>query len=190
MISEGNNTFRRGNFNGIVFVQFFDNVLPTKECEKRLSGLKFFISINYEENHYRQMLNIVQILCNLGATYVLKATLSDYLVTYEITNDDGSLKDCSKLRNVNKANESGANIKIITFKEFMGMLGLTEEELNEMPIVSFDCLYRKDTVIKDRKTSKILGIKKDKQIEANRVSSNLGDLYGDFFSEFINKDDD
>ncbi len=134
------------------------------------------------------MLNIVQMLCNYGATYVMKASLSNILVTYDVFNNDCTTKECLKLIHVLKANEEGANISIITFKEFMAMLETSEEELNNMSMVSFDCLYREDAIIKDRKTLKLLN--KDKVIESLKMNSNLstiGDICKDFFDDYFKR---
>lgn len=154
LTGEGSNLMKRNSKQSRTFLQFLDNVLPTTDEEKTLDGLKFSISINYEELHYRQMLNIVQMLCNKGATYVMKASLCDVFVTYKVLNEDGTERTCSKSKYVNKAVEEGANIKIVSFDEFVGMLGLTEKELDELPMVSFDCLYREDAIIKDPKAKK------------------------------------
>lgn len=186
---EGNNNLKRGTPSGRLFLQFLDNVVPNNNVERTLTDLKFSISINYEENHYKQMLNIVQLLTNLGATYVMKATLADIFVTYELRNDDGGLKPCSKLKYVNKAKEDGANIKIISFNEFMEMLGITEEILNELPMVSFDCLLKDDAVIKDRSTIRLIESCNPKQVPKNNNGSfaTIGDLYGDLLKSFIQK---
>lgn len=154
LTGEGSNLMKRKSKQSRTFLQFLDNVIPTTDEEKTLDGLKFSISINYEELHYRQMLNIVQMLCNKGATYVMKASLCDVFVTYKVLNEDGTERTCSKSKYVNKAVEEGANIKIVSFDEFVGMLGLTEQELDELPMVSFDCLYREDAIIKDPKAKK------------------------------------
>lgn len=154
LTGEGSNLMKRDSKQSKTVLQFLDNVLPTTDEEKTLDGLKFSISINYEELHYRQMLNIVQMLCNKGATYVMKASLCDVFVTYKVLNEDGTERTCSKSKYVNKAVEEGANIKIVSFDEFVGMLGLTEKELDELPMVSFDCLYREDAIIKDPKAKK------------------------------------
>lgn len=185
---EGNNNLKRGTPSGRLFLQFLDNVVPNKNIEKRLANLKFSISINYEENHYKQMLNIVQLLSNLGATYVMKATIADVLVTYEVKNEDGSLKDCSKLKYVNKANDEGASIKIITFTEFMKMLDITEEELDKLPMVSFDCLLKDDAIIKDRSTIRLIESCTPKPVPKsnNGAFATIGDLYGDLLKSFIN----
>ena len=93
-----------------IFVQFLDDVLPSTNEPKNLKDLKFSISINYKETHYRQMLNIVQILCNKGATYIRIDSLCDFFVTYEMFNEDGTLKSCSKTKYAKEAIENGANI--------------------------------------------------------------------------------
>ena len=184
--SEGTNRMYGHNDNKIRFLQFLDNVKPTKEIEKSLDGLKFSISINYEENHYKQMLNIVQMLSNLGATYIMKASLADYFITYDVLNEDGTIRTCSKSRYVNQAINNGSNIKIISFKEFLNMLNTNEEELDNMPMVSFDCLYREDAIIKDKKTLRALnkGQSRNKDSMPNSDGATLGDMFADFFKDF------
>ena len=132
------------------------------------------------------MLNIVQMLSNLGATYIMKASLADYFITYEVLNDDGTIRTCSKSRYVNEANKNGANIKIISFKEFLNMLDTNEEELNNMPMVSFDCLYREDAIIKDKKTLNTLNKGQSTKKESMPKSDNatLGEMFADFFKDF------
>ena len=186
LTGEGSNLMKRNSKQSRTFLQFLDNVLPTTDEEKTLDGLKFSISINYEELHYRQMLNIVQMLCNKGATYVMKASLCDVFVTYKVLNEDDTERTCSKSKYVNKAVEEGANIKIVSFDEFVGILGLTEQELDGLPMVSFDCLYREDAIIKDPKAKKYFS-RKNTVNESIKVSNEtkitLGDLFGDLFTK-------
>lgn len=184
--STGDNTLRRGHKNSRLFLQFLDNVQPQVEYDKKLQGLKFSISINYEENHYKQMLNIVQLLCNYGATYVMKASLADIFVKYDILLEDGTIKPCSKLKYVTEGCTNGSKIKIISFESFMDMLGISEQQLNDMPMVSFDCLYREDAIIKDSKTKKLLQTKNKQGIKIN-VSSDTGTTLGDLFPDLFKK---
>ena len=181
----GSNLMKRHSRRSRMFLQFLENVLPTIEEEKTLEGLKFSISFNYEELHYRQMLNIVQILCNKGATYVKNASLCDIFVTYKVLNEDGTERVCSKSKYVNKAIEDGANIKVISFDKFVEMLGLTETELDELPMVSFDCLYREDAII-DPKVKKHFSRKNavnEPVTVPNETKTTLGDLFGDLFAK-------
>lgn len=181
--SEGNNTMNIRSKHRRRFLQFLDNVLPNSDVEKRLKDLKFSISINYEENHYKQMLNIVQLLCNLGATYVMKASAANIFIRYDEHNEDGTIRECSKLKHVTDAINNGADIKIIKFNEFLDMLGITEETLDDMPMPSFDCLYREDAIITDRKTLSIINKKKSvERTKSNNDSVTLGDTFKDFFA--------
>ena len=181
----GDNLMLKNSKESRIFVQFLDNVLPSTDEPKTLKDLKFSISINYEETHYRQMLNIVQILCNKGAIYIRKASLCDFFVTYEMFNEEGSLKSCSKTKYAKEAIENGANIKIISFNAFLEMIGLSEDELDSLPMVSFDCLSRDDAVIKDPRTRRYFEKKKSKEVvtvPAQDHKTTLGDLFGDLFA--------
>ena len=83
-------------------------------------------------------------------------------------------------------NEEGANIKVISFDKFVEMLGLTEAELDELPMVSFDCLYREDAIIKDPKVKKHFSRKNEVNelvTVPNETKTTLGDLFGDLFAK-------
>ena len=181
----GDNTLRSGQQSYKCFLQFLDNVQPQDGYEKKLLNKKISISINYEEYHYKQMLNIVQLLCNYGAIYVMKASRANIFVSYDVLLEDGTPKLCSKTKYVNQANAEGASIEIITFDNFMRLLGITEIELDKMPMVSFECLYRDDAVIKNKETLKILGKhKKEQEIKQEKISGTaLGDMFPDYFFE-------
>lgn len=173
------NTFVKHSPKGRLLLQFLDNVQPIDVCQQTLAGLGFSISINYEENHYRQLLNIIQILSNLGAKYVLKASTADVFVTYDAFNEDGTLKPCSKARYVKEAIDAGKSIEVISFNEFLGVIGLSESQLDDLPMVSFDCLYRENAIIKDRKITNLLNNKEDNKNSIKPFSTTIGDLFGD-----------
>ena len=114
----------------------------------------------------------------------MKASTADVFVKFDAYNEDGTIKECSKLKYVTEAISNGSNVKIISFNEFLGMLGITKESLDNMPMVSFDCLYREDAVIKDRKTLSIINNKKQKieKVKNNEDVVTLGDTFKDFFA--------
>ncbi len=177
--SNGSNSLRQWSDQKTLFHQFLDNVMPNKDCEKTLKGIKFSISINYEETHCVQMFNIIQILCNLGAEYVLKASMADIFVKYDSYIEDGTIKECSKSKYVKEANANGANIKLIDFNEFLSMLNITEEELNNLPMVSLDCLLREDANIKNRKILNKYLKKKVEKTKKEEFGTTIGDMFGD-----------
>ena len=66
------------------------------------------------------------------------------------------------------------------------MIGLTEEELDALPMVSFDCLTREDAVIKEPRTRRYFEKKKEKEVvtvPAIEHRTTLGDLFGDLFAK-------
>ena len=94
---------------------------------------------NYEENHFREILSIIQLLVNHGATYKLKASLNDIFVTYPMVNDDGSERYCSRLNYVKDAINEGKNIQIITLDELLKILNVNETDLLNMPYPNSSC---------------------------------------------------
>lgn len=183
---DGNNTLKRYSNNGRLFLQFLDNVQPTEKCPQDLKGQTISISINYEENHFRQMLNLVQMICNHGGKYVMRASNGTIFIPYPMLNEDGTERYCSKAKYVKEANENGANIKIIPLNEFLEIFNITEQQLDELPMVSFDCLCREDAVIKDKKTKSIIrGKQKANNAKKGRENNNKCDIFtiGDLLEE-------
>lgn len=169
------NDLKKNSLQHKLFLQFKDNVKPTS-FDHSLKDLKFSISMNYEEKHFKEMLNIVQLLCNKGAKYTNSASSSDFFVSVDLFDEDGNLRKCSRLCHVNEAIEKGANIKIITFDEFLKLLNITEKELNNLPMVSFDCLYRDDAEIKDRKMKHFFKKKNNVEIINTDATVSIGEL--------------
>lgn len=180
---ECGNVMKRGSYANGIFRQFAINVQPTIEQKRTLQDIKFSIGVFYEEYHYKQMLNIVQLLCNLGATYTFNTGEADYFVRFDAKSENGEQKECPKLKHVISVNEKGGNVKIITFDKFLQMIGITENQLDNMPMVSFKCLYRKDAQIKDHKISKLLHKRvvkekpKEKIYQSQECTYTLGDKY-------------
>ena len=180
-----------------------DNVKPQKEGGGVFNGKKVSISANYEEHHFRQMLNLVQLITNEGGTVILNEPLSDVFVKYDVVLEDGSLRDDSKLKHVMEANENGSNIEIIDFSDLLCRLSVTEDELDNMPMPSFDFLFEEGAIIKDRKDlAAINRMKNSKKVEKvdrngnkivysseNSASLTIGDLFGDIFSKFLEDED-
>jgi len=118
----------KGSRNDLLFLRLLDNVQPKNEREQVFADKKISISLNYELYHFKNMLKIVQMICDCGGEYVKKASVADIFVSY-----DGAERECTKQKFVEQAIANGANIQIIAFKVFLSMLGLTEEELNALP---------------------------------------------------------
>ena len=137
------NNFIKGE-NKTAFLQFLDGVKPHGVINaNELTGKKLSISLNYEYGHYKQMLSIVQLLANCGCTYCLKASEADYFVTYQLVDADGNEKTCSRQKYVVEAIEHGASIKLLSFDELLHILGVSMEDVEQMPYPDSSCFVRK-----------------------------------------------
>ena len=189
---DGTNELKRHGENRRRFLQFMDNVKPIGKLGNAYTGKKVSISINYEENHYRQMLNLVQLVVNQGGRIVSKASLSDVYVKYDMIKEDGTLRYDSKLKYVEEANNNGSKIEIISFDKFLMSLNLTKEQLDSMPMVSFDFIFEKGSIIKDKKEKALINYQLNKKNQCINKSFSekklnnitLGDLFGDVFKSF------
>lgn len=168
---DGSNDIKKHGDNRVRFLQFLDNVKPNKKGSNKFKDKKISISINYEEHHFRQMLNLVQLIVNEGGSLILKASLSNIFVKYDIIFEDGTLRNDSKYNYVCEANQNGVDIEIIEFNEFLDKLGISEEELDAMSLPSFDFLFEDGAVIKDIKTKNFIERKKKKD-NKNSYSEN------------------
>lgn len=88
---------------------------------------------------------------NEGGEYVLKGSEADIFVTYASFHEDGTPWLCNREKYVDIALAEGKQIQKMTFDEFLSMLGMTNEELESLPLPPIDCLFREGVVIKDKK---------------------------------------
>ena len=149
------------------------------------------------------MLNLIQLITDEGGTVILKGSLSDVFAKYDVVLEDGSLRDDSKLKYVMEANENGSNIEIIDFSDLLCRLSITEDELNNMSMPSFDFLFEEGAIVKDRKDLAVINRKKNpKKVEkadrngnkliyssGDSASPTLVDLFGDIPSKFLEDED-
>ena len=127
----------KGSRNNLLFLRLLDHVQPKNEREQIFVGKKISISLNYELYHFRNMLKIVQMICDCGGEYVKKASIADIFVSYE---DVENGRTCTKQKFVEEAIANGAQIQMMSFEEFLKQLNLTEEELNALPDEDVDYL--------------------------------------------------
>ena len=98
------------------------------------------------------MMNLVQIIKNEGGEYILKGSEGDIFVTYASFHEDGTPWVCNREKYVDIALSEGKTIQKISFDDFLRILGMTNEELEALPLPSIDCLFREDAIIKDKKS--------------------------------------
>lgn len=184
---DGSNDIKRHGDNRKRYLQFLDNVKPVGKGSNKFKDKKVSISINYEEHHFKQMLNLIQMITNEGGQVILKASLSDIFVKYDVYLEDGSLRTDSKLNYVNEANDNGANIEIIDFNELLDRLEITEEELDAMTLVSFDFLFEDDAIIKDKRDKAYIERKKKMNNSKDQSSKSKGATLGEMFPDLFAK---
>lgn len=127
----------KGSRNNLLFLRLLNHVQPKNAREQIFVGKKISISLNYELYHFRNMLKIVQMICDCGGEYVKKASIADIFVSYE---DVENGRTCTKQKFVEEAIANGAQIQMMSFEEFLKKLHLTEEELNALPDEDVDYL--------------------------------------------------
>lgn len=135
----------RGSLNNILFLRFLDYAEKTENLEQKLKDKKISISLNYEMYNFQNMLKIIQRIKNLGGEYVKKGSLADIFVKQDASVKDGNgeLIPCSKYNYVLEAIEKeGKKIEILEFEEFLKLIDLTKEQLENMP--NIDVEYLKD----------------------------------------------
>ena len=116
-----NNTIKGRNYK--MLLQFLDGVKPQGEIvESLLNGKTLCISLNYEIEHFREMLSLIQLLKNHNATYKMRASDNDIFVTCSCKNKQGNERFCSRLKHVNEVIEKGKVIQIMTFEELLSIL--------------------------------------------------------------------
>ena len=129
----------KGSKNNLLFLRHMENVKPKTDREQTLLGKRISISLNYEAYNFTNMMKIVQLICDCGGEYVKKASTADIFVKYHLI-EDGEERRCSKYEFVQEEIKNGKEIDIVEFEDFLELLGLTEEKLNELPIEDYEYL--------------------------------------------------
>jgi DNA polymerase III epsilon subunit-like protein len=140
LLDEGEeNLILRGSKNWLLFFRYLDEHYPTPESNL-LEGKDVCISMNYEVEHYKEMLHLIDLIRRNGGDYVLKGSKADIFATFDEMQEDGSIRRCSRGDYVKEAIENGAKIEITTLDELLALLGTTREELESAPALDVDYL--------------------------------------------------
>lgn len=169
-----NNNIRGRNYR--MFLQFLDGVKPQGNIiESPLNGKSICISLNYEIEHFKEMLSLVQLLANHNAAYKMKASDNDIFVTCDIKDEKGNSRFCTRLKYVNEAIADGKNIKIISFDELLNILKVKEEDLSTIPFPKAISFYKKTNPKKKKGKTNIQEVKTQ--------DSTLGDMFPELFAK-------
>lgn len=135
MAKENSGNRMRGN-NANLFKKFVIFARAESQVQDSpIKGKAFMFSKNYEDDHFREMLALVRLLLNFGASYTSKALECDYYVRFDALDKNGNPKKCARRWYIAQAIEKG-KVKEISFEKLLSVLRVTEQELREAPFPS------------------------------------------------------
>lgn len=130
---KGDNAMLRGRRNHTLFLRYLDFGEGIGEKSDKLKGKKVTISMNYETEHFKEMIILAGMIKAAGGEYVLMASKTDIFATVDVKNEDGTPRLCSRGDYVNAEIENGRDIEVISFDDLLTLLGTSREELESMP---------------------------------------------------------
>ena len=137
---KGDNVMLRGRRNHTLFLRYLDYGEAIGEQSDKLLGKNITISMNYETEHFKEMMILAGMIKAAGGEYVLMASKADVFATVDVKNEDGTPRRCSRGDYVRAEIENGKDIEIITFDDLLALLGITREELEAMPALDTEYL--------------------------------------------------
>ena len=79
--------------------------------------------MNYETEHFKEMMILAGMIKAAGGEYVLKASTADIFATVDVKDEDGNSRRCSRGDYVRAEIENGKEIEVITFDDLLSLLG-------------------------------------------------------------------
>lgn len=115
------------------FIRFRNAVKINRQSKSSFSGKKICFSRNYEDGHLKEMMYLIKKLAELGAECIGKASECDLFVKYDAFDENGNSMHCARLPAVESEIKAGRNVRIFTLEEFLPMIGLSYEILQNVP---------------------------------------------------------
>jgi DNA polymerase III epsilon subunit-like protein len=131
--SSNPNSMHRGRKRHEIFRRYVECGEAIGERSDKLKDKKVSISMNYESEHFKEMLILAGMIKAAGGAYEIKASDSDIFATFDLQDEGGAPRHCSRLGYVNAAIAEDKKIEIITLKDLLAILGTSFEELESMP---------------------------------------------------------
>ena len=134
------NVMLRGRRNHTLFLRYLDYGESVGEKSDKLAGKKVSISMNYETEHFKEMIILAGMIKAAGGEYVLKASTVDIFATFDAIDEDGNPRRCSRGEYVKAEIENGRSIEIITLNELLERLDTTLADLENAAPIDVDYL--------------------------------------------------
>ena len=137
---KGDNVMLRGRRNHTLFLRYLDYGEGIGEQSDKLKGKKVTISMNYETEHFKEMMILAGMIKAAGGEYVLMASRADVFATFETTDNVGNKRRCSRGEYVQAQIETGKEIEIISLEDLLTLLGTCFEALEASPEIDLEYL--------------------------------------------------
>ncbi|MBQ9735603.1 MAG: 3'-5' exonuclease [Clostridia bacterium] len=137
---KGENVMLRGRKNHTLFLRYLDYGESIGEKSDKLKGMKVSVSMNYETEHFKEMILLAGMIKAAGGEYVLRASGANIFATVDVRNEDGTPRRCSRGEYVQKEIESGREIELITLDELLARLGTSRAWLEGAPLPDVEYL--------------------------------------------------
>lgn len=137
---KGDNVMLRGRRNHTLFLRYLDFGEAIGEKNNKLAGKKISISMNYETEHFKEMIRLAGLVKAARGEYVLKASLVDIFATFDCLDEDGNLRRCSRGEYVRDEIQKGRNIEVITLDGLLELLGTSREEIEAAEPIDIEYL--------------------------------------------------
>ena len=137
---KGDNVMLRGRRNHTLFLRYLDFGDPIGEKSDKLAGKKVSVSMNYETEHFKEMIRLAGLVKAAGGEYVLKASSVDIFATFDCLDEDGNLRRCSRGEYVRDEIQKGRNIEVITLDGLLELLGTSREEIEAAEPIDIEYL--------------------------------------------------
>ncbi len=134
------NVMLRGRRNHTLFLRYLDFGDPIGEKSDKLAGKKVSISMNYETEHFKEMIRLAGLVKAAGGEYILKASSVDIFATFDCLDEDGNLRRCSRGEHVRDEIQKGRNIEVITLDGLLELLGTSREEIEAAELIDIEYL--------------------------------------------------
>lgn len=128
------------NSNYKVFLRLLENVEKNTNSETVLKDKNISISVGFETENFKEMVNLVLWLNEAGASYVTDVSKCDMFIKYDIFNNS-KLRKCSRLDKIEQLKTDGKIIEILSIEEILKILNKTKEELFNSNLPNLDFIY-------------------------------------------------
>ncbi len=123
-----------------LYVRFIRHVKPSgREYPQWLKGKRVGVPEKYAERHYRDVLRLIQLICDCGGRYSSIPEDCHIFLDYPVYTPEGDRKVCAELQRLFSKHPSRCPA-VLQPEEFFSFCGLTEEAFSALPLPQVEYL--------------------------------------------------